>query len=72
MDYRKIIKEIGRGKNHARDLDLDTARWIERCLAGHEPVPQSLKTQMACCLVATREAATLEDGLARVEQAFSE
>ncbi|MDI8746456.1 hypothetical protein MJM83_34675, partial [Salmonella enterica subsp. enterica serovar Montevideo] len=27
-----------------------TARWIERCLAGHEPVPQSLKTQMACCL----------------------
>ncbi len=26
MDYRKIIKEIGRGKNHARDLDLDTAR----------------------------------------------
>ncbi|KCU91416.1 glycosyl transferase family protein [Salmonella enterica subsp. enterica serovar Cerro str. FSL R8-0235] len=23
MDYRKIIKEIGRGKNHARDLDLD-------------------------------------------------
>ncbi|EHC92834.1 hypothetical protein LTSERUB_1274, partial [Salmonella enterica subsp. enterica serovar Rubislaw str. A4-653] len=26
MDYRKIIKEIGRGKNHVRDLDLDTAR----------------------------------------------
>ncbi|EOZ3875445.1 MULTISPECIES: hypothetical protein, partial [Enterobacteriaceae] len=26
MDYRKIIKEIGRGKNHARDLDRDTAR----------------------------------------------
>ena len=25
MDYRKIIKEIGRGKNHARDLDRDTA-----------------------------------------------
>lgn len=49
-----------------------TARWIERCLAGREPVPQSLKTQMACCLVATGEAATLEDGIARVEQAFSE
>lgn len=29
MDYRKIIKEIGRGKNHARDLDLDTsARFV--------------------------------------------
>ena len=31
MDYRKIIKEIGRGKNHARDLDRDTAR----CLYSH-------------------------------------
>lgn len=28
MDYRKIIKEIGRGKNHARDLDVDTARAL--------------------------------------------
>lgn len=28
MDYRKIIKEIGRGKNHARDLDEDTARGL--------------------------------------------
>lgn len=26
-----------------------TARWIERCLAGSEPVPASLKIQMACC-----------------------
>lgn len=28
MDYRKIIKEIGRGKNHVRDLDRDTARGL--------------------------------------------
>jgi anthranilate phosphoribosyltransferase len=28
MDYRKIIKEVGRGKNHARDLDLETAREL--------------------------------------------
>lgn len=28
MDYRKIIKEVGRGKNHARDLDIDTARGL--------------------------------------------
>lgn len=28
MDYRKIIKEIGRGKNHARDTDGDTARGL--------------------------------------------
>ncbi|MGQ7175062.1 DNA-binding protein YbiB, partial [Escherichia coli] len=23
--------------------------WIERCLAGSEPIPESLKIQMACC-----------------------
>ena len=28
MDFRKIIKEVGRGKNHARDLDFDTARAL--------------------------------------------
>ena len=26
-----------------------TARWIERCVSGSEPVPQSLKIQLACC-----------------------
>lgn len=36
MDYRKIIKEIGRGKNHARDLD--TARGLyTRMLNGDVP-----------------------------------
>ena len=25
MEYKKIIKEVGRGKNHARDLDFTTA-----------------------------------------------
>lgn len=47
-----------------------TARWIERCLAGSEPVPDALKIQMACCLVATGEVETLTDGLARVGQSF--
>ncbi|HFZ8993608.1 TPA: DNA-binding protein YbiB [Citrobacter freundii] len=47
-----------------------TARWIERCLAGSEPVPASLKIQMACCLVATKEVATVEEGLARVNEYF--
>ncbi|MEG5852962.1 DNA-binding protein YbiB [Enterobacter mori] len=28
MDYRKIIKEVGRGKNHARDLDQETAQAL--------------------------------------------
>jgi anthranilate phosphoribosyltransferase len=52
-----------------KDPDV-TARWIERCVAGVEPIPQSLKIQMACCLVATEEVATFEDGLARVNQTF--
>lgn len=47
-----------------------TARWIERCIAGSEPVPAAIKRQLACCLVATGEAQTLEDALARVAQSY--
>lgn len=47
-----------------------TARWIERCIAGSEPVPRSLKLQMACCLLATGEVVTLQDGLARIAQTW--
>jgi anthranilate phosphoribosyltransferase len=47
-----------------------TAHWIEQCLAGNVPVPQSIKLQMACCLLATGEVDTVEAGLERVEQAF--
>ncbi|WLI78410.1 DNA-binding protein YbiB [Kosakonia sp. H02] len=53
----------------AKDAD-STARWIEHCLSGREAVPESLKIQLACCLVATGEAETLEAGLARVAQTF--
>ena len=38
MELSKIIKEIGRGKNHARDIDFDTARALYRAmLAGDVP-----------------------------------
>ncbi len=43
-----------------------TARWIERCVAGVEPVPNSLKIQLACCLLACGEVTSLEQGLSRV------
>lgn len=34
----KIIKEVGRGKNHARDLDEETARALyARMLNGEVP-----------------------------------
>lgn len=45
-----------------------TARWIERCVSGSEPVPQSLKIQLACCLVATGQATSLAHGLAQVAE----
>ena len=47
-----------------------TARWIERCVAGSEPVPASIKRQIACCLVATGEAPTLDAALAKVAQSY--
>ena len=38
MEYNKIIKEVGRGKNHARDIDFATARELYRqMLAGEVP-----------------------------------
>ena len=38
MDYSNIIKEIGRGKNHARDLEKPTAYALYKAmLAGHVP-----------------------------------
>jgi len=45
-----------------------TARWIERCVAGVEPIPTSLKRELACCLLATGEVDTLEAGLGRVAE----
>lgn len=45
-----------------------TARWIERCVSGSEPIPQSLKIQLACCLEATGQANSLANGLAQVAE----
>ncbi|WEF26808.1 DNA-binding protein YbiB [Klebsiella aerogenes] len=45
-----------------------TARWIERCVSGGEPIPQSLKIQLACCLTATGQTTSLANGLAQVAE----
>ena len=38
MEYTKVIKEIGRGKLHARDLDTETAEMLyQRILSGAVP-----------------------------------
>jgi len=53
----------------SKEADV-TARWTERCLTGREPLPASLKIELACCLVATGRAATLEDALEQVAQTY--
>ncbi|SFM88580.1 Anthranilate phosphoribosyltransferase [Izhakiella capsodis] len=47
----------------------DTARWITRCLARKIPVPQSLRLQIACCLLAVGRAASVEQGLQQLADA---
>ena len=42
MDIKQIIKEIGRGKLHARHLDLDTATTLYRAILADEVDPLSL------------------------------
>lgn len=53
----------------AKDPEV-TVRWTERCLSGLEPVPESLKTQMACVLVASGEAHDIPSALARIAETF--
>ncbi|QDY43614.1 DNA-binding protein YbiB [Candidatus Pantoea soli] len=47
----------------------DTAAWIRQVLAGERAVPQALRLQLACCLVATGEATSLAAADARLQQA---
>ncbi|WP_226569360.1 DNA-binding protein YbiB [Mangrovibacter yixingensis] len=47
-----------------------TVEWLTRCLRGEEPVPESIQVQLACCLLAATEVATLEEGLQRVRQSI--
>lgn len=42
MDYSKIIKEIGRGKNHARDLDRQTAFELYQAMLADAVPPLEL------------------------------
>ena len=46
-----------------------TADWIQQVLAGERAVPQALRLQLACCLVATGESATLGEAETRLQQA---
>ena len=46
MEYSKIIKEVGRGKNHARDLDEETARALYARMLNGEVQTASVMSKM--------------------------
>ncbi|QHB33311.1 DNA-binding protein YbiB [Yersinia canariae] len=44
-----------------------TTRWIEDCLAGVLPIPDSIQKQLACCLVAVGQADTIEQACQQIK-----
>ncbi|MBX9476690.1 DNA-binding protein YbiB [Yersinia enterocolitica] len=53
----------------SRDAAI-TARWIEDCLAGVLPIPDSIQKQLACCLVAVGQANTVELAQQRINDLY--
>ncbi|MEG3134487.1 DNA-binding protein YbiB [Rouxiella sp. T17] len=51
----------------ARDAQT-TAEWITRCLKGEIAIPQAIRNQLACCLIATEQATDMTEALQQVEQ----
>ncbi|MEH2920325.1 DNA-binding protein YbiB [Samsonia erythrinae] len=45
-----------------------TARWVAQCLTGEIAIPQAIRLQLACCLVAAGEAATMEQAIATIKK----
>lgn len=68
MDYTKFIKEVGRGKNHARDLDREQALALYRdMLAGAVP-----DLQLGALLIALRIKGESEEEMLGFYQAMEE
>lgn len=68
MDYTKLIKEVGRGKNHARDLDREQALELYReMLAGIVP-----DLQLGGLLIALRIKGESEEEMLGFYQAMEE
>ncbi|CFR07463.1 MULTISPECIES: DNA-binding protein YbiB [Yersinia] len=68
MDYSKIIKEIGRGKNHARDLDQPTAYELYKAMLA-EQVPA---LELGGILIAFRIKGESEEEILGFYQAMQE
>ncbi|MEN5016196.1 DNA-binding protein YbiB [Erwinia sp. Eh17-17] len=68
MEYNKIIKEVGRGKNHARDIDAETARELyRRILTGQVP-----DLELGALLIALRIKGEGEEEMPGFYQAMQE
>lgn len=68
MDYTKLIKEVGRGKNHARDLDREQSLALYRAiLAGEVP-----DLQLGALLIAFRIKGEAEEEMLGFYQAMEE
>ncbi|MFI3310817.1 DNA-binding protein YbiB [Ewingella allii] len=68
MDYTKLIKEVGRGKNHARDLDREQSLALYReMLAGEVP-----DLQLGGLLIALRIKGESEEEMLGFYQAMEE
>ncbi|PBI79896.1 DNA-binding protein YbiB [Rahnella victoriana] len=68
MDYTKLIKEVGRGKNHARDLDREQSHALYReMLAGEVP-----DLQLGALLIAFRIKGEAEEEMLGFYQAMEE
>lgn len=68
MDYTKLIKEVGRGKNHARDLDREQSLALYRdMLAGDVP-----DLQLGALLIALRIKGEAEEEMLGFYQAMEE
>lgn len=67
LQLRQDIAPAPDGLPIAKDA-ATTARWTAQCLAGEIALPQAIRLQLACCLVATGEAATMEQAAATIRK----
>lgn len=47
-----------------------TARWTKACLDGEHPLPSAIRLQLACCLSATGQSASMERALEYIDRIF--
>ncbi|MBJ7221191.1 MULTISPECIES: DNA-binding protein YbiB [unclassified Brenneria] len=67
LQLRQDIVVAPDGLPIAKDA-ATTARWTAQCLAGEIAPPQAIRLQLACCLVATGVAPTMEQAVAAIRK----